>query len=439
MPEGGPGVFERRLEDAFRLDPELDSRDKAFAVHLVQGVLRWRARLDWLIASYAAFPFKRIEPDVLTILRIALYQMVFMDRVPASAAVNEAVKQVSSSRRPHLNRFVNGILREISRRGGRCDFPSKKKDPVAHLSIRYSYPEWLVRKWIAEVGWESVEALLDAGNRISPMVLRVSSRRADREHLAAMLSSEGIRVSNTAFSPDGLVVEEMRGPVGEVKAFREGFFTVQGEAAQVASRLLAPSPGNDVLDLCAGLGGKTTHLAELAADTGVVIAVDRNKQRVMELARAARRMGLGSIHAVAGDVLENRGRWLRGNFDRIMLDAPCSALGTISRHPDVKWSHREGDIRRLSKLQASLLDCAVDLLRPGGRMLYATCTISRDENEGVVEACAGKHRSIFIEDLRKTAPGWAMPLLDEHGFLRCLPHVHHTEGFFAAMLVKKSE
>jgi len=439
MPEGAPGVFERRLEDAFRLNPGLDSRDKAFAVHLVQGVLRWRARLDWMIDTYASFPFRRIEPDVLTILRIALYQMVFMDRVPASAAVNEAVKQVSSAGRPHLNRFVNGILREISRQQGRCEFPSRQKDPVRHLSIRYSYPEWIVRKWIAEVGWESVESLLDAGNRISPMVLRVFGRKASRDHLAAMLSNEGMRVRNTEFSPDGLVVEEMGRPVGEMEAFKQGFFTVQGEAAQVASRLLAPSPGDDVLDLCAGLGGKTMHLAELAADTGMVIALDRSEKRLKDLTWTTRRLGLASIHPVVGDASENLCSWLKERFDRIMLDAPCSALGTISRHPDVKWSHREKDIRRLSKLQASLLDCAVGLLRPGGRMLYATCTISREENEGVVEGCAARRRSIFIEDLRKTAPSWAMPLLDEHGFLRCLPHVHHTEGFFGAMLVKAGD
>lgn len=439
MPESGPGVCERRLEDVFRLNPEMDSRDKAFAVNLVQGVLRWRSRLDWIIGSYASFPFRRIEPDVLTILRIALYQMLFMDRVPDSAAVNEAVKQVSASGRPHLSRFVNGILREISRHQDRCEFPSKKKDPIRYLSVRYSYPEWIVRKWIAELGWDSIEKLLEAGNKISPMVLRVSGLKADRNQLAAMLSAEGIRVRNTEFSPDGLVVEEMRRPVGEIEAFRQGLFTVQGEAAQVASRLLAPSPGDEVLDLCAGLGGKTTHLAELTADAGVVIAVDRNEKRLVELIRTARRMDLDSIHAVAGDVSKKRSGWLRKRFDRIMLDAPCSALGTISRHPDVKWLRSEEDIRRLSKLQASLLDCAIDLLRPGGRVLYATCTISREENEGVVEGCAARHKSIFIEDLRQNAPDWAMPLLDKHGFLRCLPHVHHTEGFFSAILVKTGD
>jgi 16S rRNA (cytosine967-C5)-methyltransferase len=293
-----------------------------------------------------------------------------------------------------------------------------------------------VRKWITELGWDNVEKLLEAGNKISPMVLRASSHKANRDQLAEMLSCEGMRVRNTEFSPDGLVVEEMLGPVGEIKAFRHGLFTVQGEAAQVASRLLAASPGDDVLDLCAGLGGKTTHLAELTGGAGVVLAVDRSERRLKELVRTARRMDLDSIHAVAGDISKNRCGWLRKRFDRIMLDAPCSALGTISRHPDVKWLRNEEDIRRLSRLQASLLDCSIDLLRPGGRILYATCTISREENEGVIEGCAARHKSVFIENLRKNAPDWAMPLLDKHGFLRCLPHVHHTEGFFAAMLVK---
>ncbi|HDR14524.1 MAG TPA: 16S rRNA (cytosine(967)-C(5))-methyltransferase RsmB, partial [Desulfobacteraceae bacterium] len=414
-PGAGPGAFERRLEDAFGNDPKMAPRDRAFAVHLVQGVLRWRSRLDWIINCYASFPFSRIEPDVLTVLRIALYQMLFMDRVPDSAAVNEAVKQVSACGRPHLRSFVNGILREISRHKGQCDFPSREENPVSHLSARYSYPEGMVRKWITELGFEKTEGLLQAGNMVSPMVLRVSSRRISRDELAVMLSAEGIRVRYAGFSPDGLIVEELRRPVGEIEAFRRGFFTVQGEAAQAASRLLAPSPGDHVLDLCAGLGGKTTHLAELTGDRGMVVAVDRNTNRLAEMLRTAGRMDLRSIRPVAADVSENLCGWLGKRFDCIMLDAPCSALGTISRHPDVKWWRKEEDIQRLSRLQARLLDCAIELLRPGGRVLYATCTISREENEDVVESCAARHRSIFVEDLRRTAPGWAEPLLDDSG------------------------
>ncbi len=418
------------------INPQMAPRDKAFVVHLVQGVQRWRARLDWIIDCYARCPFRRIEPDVLTVLRIALYQILFMDRVPHSAAVNEAVKQVSTFGRPHLKGFVNATLRKIIRQPDLCRFPSRKNNPSGHLAVRYSYPEWMVRKWISELGLDQAEMLLAAGNLVSPMLLRVCSRRIGRDELAARLRSEGVRVRNALYSPHGLVVEELQGPVAEIEAFRQGLFTVQGEAAQAASLLLAPSPGDEVLDLCSGLGGKTTHLAELIDESGVVIAVDFNQKKLAELMLTAGRMGIQSIRAVAGDAAKDPGGWIRKRFDRIMLDAPCSALGTVSRHPDVKWSRSKDDTRRLSELQGRLLDCAVELLRPGGRLVYSTCTISRQENEDVIRRCAEKHESVFIEDLRKIAPKWAEPMLDDSGFLRCLPHVHRTEGFFAAMLVK---
>lgn len=436
IPDGDPGAFERFLEDAFRRHPEMSRRDRAFAVNLVQGVLRWRLRLDWILGCYTRFPFDRMEPDVLAVLRIALYQMLFMDRVPGPAAVNEAVNQAVGLGRPHLRRFVNGILREIGRRPEGWALPSRGNDLVRHLSVRYSYPEWIVNKWILELGAEGAESLLIAGNLVSPLVLRAAGGKAGREKLLAGLSAEGMQVGRTDFSPDGLVVKNLRGPVAGIKAFRDGLCTVQGEAAQVASHLLAPLPAEEVLDLCAGLGGKATHLADLMSDTGRVIAMDLSHRRLAELVRTAARMGLRSIRALAADAGRDPAGWLRTRFDRIIVDAPCSALGTVSRHPDAKWCRRSEDIPRLSRLQSRLLDSAVELLRPGGRLLYATCTISREENEGVVEACAAGHESVSVEDLRASAPGWALPLVDDSGFLRCLPHIHGTEGFFAAMLVK---
>jgi 16S rRNA (cytosine967-C5)-methyltransferase len=437
VPGGSPGAFERRLEDAFRRHPDMTGRDRAFAVHLVQGVLRWKLRLDWILRCYIRFPFERIEPGVLAVLRIALYQMFFMDRVPGSAAVNEAVKQVGTLRRPHLRGFANGILREIGRRPDAWDFPSREKEFVHHLSVRHSYPEWIVRKWIVELGVGDAERLLEAGNSVSPLILRAAGRPGARDELMGGLSAEGLDVCRTTFSPDGLVVKDPKGPVTGLEAFRKGLCTVQGEAAQIASRLLAPLPGEQVLDLCAGLGGKSTHLADLMGDSGLLLAIDRSSRRLHELALAAKRMGLNCILPVAADAAGEPGRWLRKRFDRVMLDAPCSALGTVSRHPDVKWCRSEEDIVRLSMLQSELLDSAIDLLRPAGRLLYATCTISREENEGVVEACADRHKSVVVEDLRSSAPRWAMHLVDDRGFLRCLPHVHGTEGFFAAMLVKR--
>jgi len=439
IPDGKPGANERSLDEAFRRNPSMTGRDRAFAVHLVQGVSRWKLLLDWILGSYVRFSFERIEPDVLVILRIALYQMLYMDRVPESAAVNEAVSQAAALGRPHLGRFVNGILREIARRPGKWSFPSREKDLVPHLSVRYSYPRWIVSKWVLELGAAEAEALMEAGNVVSPMVLRATGGEAGREKLIEALSDEGVEAARTGFSPDGVVIHNPRRPVTGIRAFRDGLCTVQGEAAQIASRLLAPVPGEHVLDLCAGVGGKATHLADLMGDSGLVVAMDLNYNRLVELTKSARRMGLSSILAVTGDARANTGGWLKKRFDRIFLDAPCSALGTVSRHPDAKWCRSEEDLARLSRLQADLLDSAMEMLRPGGRLLYATCTISAGENEGVIRECLGRNPSISLENIKTSAPGWAVPLVNDDGYLKCFPHLHGTEGFFGALLVKKEQ
>ncbi|MDQ1336236.1 MAG: rRNA (cytosine967-C5)-methyltransferase, partial [Thermodesulfobacteriota bacterium] len=216
-------------------------------------------------------------------------------------------------------------------------------------------------------------------------------------------------------------------------AFEKGLFQVQGEAAQVSSHLLGPREGDMILDVCAGLGGKTTHLAALMKNRGRVVAVDRERGRLMRLVGSAGRLGAEFVLPVAGDAAGPLSAWMRSHFDRILVDGPCSGLGVISRHPDIKMTKGEEDIQRLALLQRTILNQAVRLLKPGGRLLYVTCTISREENEGVVEAFLGEHRGIVPEKLNKIVPDWGMDLIDENGFFSTFPHVHGMEGFFGAL------
>ncbi len=437
-PNRRPGFAERYLEKAFRQEPRLKGRDRAFAVHLVQGVLRWQLRLDWIIEQAVHFPFKEIEPPVLNILRLALYQIFFMDRVPESAAVNEAVKQATAEGRKHVAGFVNGILRNVCRRKDQIAYPDAEKDRVLYLSVFHSYPTWIVEKWIRELGIDSTERLLAAGNRIPDLIIRSNSLKIDRPGLLKRLEGEGVVGNATRYAPVGLRIEGVGGrPVNEWNSFREGLFQVQDEAAQICSYLLCPKKGEAVLDMCAGLGGKTTHLAEFLKDRGRIVALDINHGRLVRLSKNAGRLGIGCMSAVVADAGADTSFHSNVSFDKILVDGPCSGLGVLSRHPDGKWNKREEDLEELACVQKNILDNAVTMLKKGGRLLYTTCTISRDENDQVVHGFLEKNRQMALMDLKARIPPWGHDLIDDWGFYRTFPHIHGTDGFFGALFIKR--
>jgi len=430
------GFQERYLETSFEENPGLSERDRAFIVHLVQGVLRWQIRLDWIVKQAVRFPFKNIELSTLNILRIALYQIFFMDRVPESAAVNEAVKQAKGAGNKHVAGFVNGILRHICREKERMPFPDPARERDLHFSVSYSYPLWLVEKWIRELGADAAERLLDAGNRIPNTVIRANTLKTDREGLLERLNEEGVTGTTCLYSPEGVTLEGLKGPVNGLAAFKEGLFQVQGEAAQIGSHLLSPRSGYSVLDVCAGLGGKSTHLAALMEDKGFILALDKTRSRLISLLQSSIRLGIGSVKPVVADASGSLSTFLKYHFDNILVDGPCSGLGVISKNPDIKLRKRAGDIKRLARLQTTILNQAVHLLKREGRMLYLTCTISKDENEGVVEGFLEANGEMALENLKSTIPEWGLDLIDDSGFFRTLPHIHGMEGFFGALFTK---
>src|SRR5512136_1562525 len=428
-----PGFSSSSLDNLFKSRHHLGERDRAFISQLVQGSIRWRARLDWTIGQISDSPLRKISIPVLNILRLALYQVFFLDRVPESAAVNEAVKQAKRRHPPYIVSFVNAVLRKACRNKNQISFPDRDKTPVDYLSVFHSYPEWLVRKWIREWGTDFAEALLEAQNRIPALTVRSNPLKINRGDLIRRLEDEsGIVGKATPYSPQGVRLEDFRGRVDQHKAFQDGLFQVQDEAAQLTSILLSPAAGESVLDLCAGYGGKTTHLAELMGDRGKVIALDMNGTRLVSLATNAVRLGIRSAVAVAADASRTLSSLFRVRVDRIVVDAPCSGLGVISRHPDGKWNKKEEDIPRLAQLQKTILNSACALLCRGGTLLYVTCTLSREENEEVVEVCLAGNKDMALMNLRDRTPLWARDLIDDRGFLRTFPHLHHMDGFFGA-------
>jgi len=434
--EMGHWKQDRYLDQLWEARPPADQRDRAFALNLVQGVRRWKLKLDYIISSFLRFPFKDIEPQIVNILRIALYQIFYMDRVPDSAAVNEAVGQVETvSRQRHLKGFVNGILRKICREKDSISFPDSGGDFVSFLSVYYSYPEWLVRRWIRELGEDVTEGLLMAQNSIPKTTLRANSRRCRREELAVMMEKEDIKASETRYSPAGLLLESLPRSLTSLNSFSKGLFQVQSEPAQICSYLLDPRPGERVLDLCAGLGGKSTHLAELMGDRGSIVSLDISMERLHLLNENAERLGLESLSAVMADACSPG--VFNCLFDKILLDGPCSGLGIIHRHPEIKWNRLESDLPQFAKLQKKMLDACVPLLREEGRILYVACTISREENEKVIERFLAAHQGMDIISLAGEAPEWARDLVDREGFFRTYPHLHSMDGFFGALMTKR--
>ncbi len=408
----------------------LEDRERALLTELVYGVVRWQGRLDWHIDQLSRVKPDRIAPPVRILLRLALYQILFLDRIPAHAAVNEAVKIARATQPPFLTGFVNGILREAIRVGEDWKWPSMTENPAEYLAVTTSHPLWVAQRSIHELGFEEATRFLSTNNEVAPLVFRVNTMKTTAEQMAAKLRDIGIPGGPSPFLPDSIRVTGPRMDPFRLPGFRAGWFQVQDEASQLVSHILAPRPGERILDLCAGFGVKTTHVGILMGNEGEIVALDEAAWKLEELRENACRQGIDIIRVHPGDALQIQPARL-GTFDRILLDAPCSGFGTLRRNPDIRWRRHVKDPYRFSLLQQKLLRHAALFVKEGGILVYATCTTFAEENEAVATQ--------FL----RTHPGW-MPVpvedslpeechsLCENGCFRSWPHRHAIDGFFAA-------
>jgi len=413
-------VLEHALEHA-RLEP----RDAALCTELVYGTLRWRRHLDWRLGPYLNRPLDKLDPWVRSLLRLTAYQLFFLDRVPRWAAVDEAVSLAKiKSKRPGPPEFVNAVLRALTRATGAPPLPALPNEAIA---VRCSFPDWIAARWIVRYGPAQAEALMLASNERPTTTVRVNTLRITRDALAARLRDEELAQTRpTALAPEGLMVE--RGAVGRWTAFTEGWCTIQDEASMLVARLLDPQPGEVVADTCAAPGTKATHMAELMRNRGRIVAMDPQAARLKLVGRATTRLGINIIEPHVGSAAAQVGRW-RGKCDRVLVDAPCSNLGVLRRNPDVKWRRTEEDLRRLQDKQRTILAAAAAMVKPGGRLVYATCSLEPDENEAVVASLPGYGAHWQVD-----SPEGFPVALDAAGYLRLFPHVHGTDGFTAIRL-----
>ena len=415
------------------LDAELNragagARDAALATELVYGTLRWQRYLDWILAPHSRRPLAKLDPRPRALVRMTAYQLVYLERVPPFAAVDDAVSLARQLARPGVPEFVNAVLRSFARRGAREREPAAPADPIEALAVRSSFPSWLARRWVERYGADEAGALMRALNERPPLALRANTLATTREALAARLRDED-RVDTTpaGLAPEGLIATHGGRP-GAWRAFADGAFVVQDEASMLVARLLEPRAGDTVVDACAAPGTKTTHLAQLMENRGRILAFDPVPARLALAGAACARLGVTIVEIHDGTV-ETLAPRFAGACDAVLVDAPCTNLGVLRRNPEVKWRRQPGDVAASAARQREILAAAATVLRPGGRLVYATCSLEPEENADVIAAFLGE-RHDFVVDVPTQFP---LPL-DGDGVLRCLPHRHGTDGFTAIRL-----
>ncbi len=375
----------------------LDDRDRRLASELVYGVLRHRTRIDRAIGAHA--DLKRTPPRVLTALRVAAYQLLFLDRVPAYAAVDDAVAAARDAGGQKLGGFVNAVLRKLDKQRE----PALPADRRERIEIEHSLPRWIVDELAAALADDSQLAERAAAfAQPAPIVARVNIRRTTRDALIAELGEAGVTATPVASAPSALVLDGLGVPARSA-SFAAGRWTVQDTGAQLVGHTAAPRAGQRILDACAGVGGKSTHLAELTDDAASIDAADLNKTKLELLAGTAQRLGLSSIRRHACDLLDPKAP-LADAYDLIVLDAPCSGLGVLRRHPDAKWRLQPGDVPRLADLQRQLLDAVVPRLAPGGALVYSVCTFTRAEGPDQIAALVARTGLRVVAEHRSWPP-----------------------------------
>ena len=413
----------------------LPENDRALVRNLVSGTFRQRGKIDFYLGSFLRGEPQALPDRLLNILRLAVYQLKFCDRLPDYAVVHEAVEQ--AKRLPgggKLSGLVNGVLRTLLREWDSIALPAADRDPAAWLAVNYSHPLWLVRRYLGFHGFAFTEALLAANNTQAPLVVRSEEAAAgvplEDSKLLRRFAGSGIKAGRGAYAPEALILSGNSPPPRALPGFEEGLLYLQDEAAMLPARLARPVPGSLILDLCAAPGGKITHLARLAGESAVLVAADLNPDRLAGLRENFSRLGLGGIKLYAGDA---RFPALR-RADLVLCDVPCSGTGVMRRKPDLRWRIREEDLPALAGLQREILEAAAALTAPEGTLLYSTCSLEPEENWEVVRTFLDGHPDFRLEP----ADDFIDPrLVSPQGCLASYPHIHGIDGAFAARLVRK--
>ena len=421
-------------------------RERRLINGLVYGVIRWQKQLDWVLDQFINPRFE-LDDRHRNILRLGAFQLLHLDGVPAHAAIFETVQLATSHLRRGRGRktagFINAVLRSVQREGATLTYPQLKTNPTEHIAFSLSYPTWLVQRWLETRGVSWTLAFCRASNQIAPLALRVNTHRTKREDVCQSLAANGIVATASEIAPDGVAFGNRA-----ITAFdtageetlkdilnREDIY-VQDESAMLVPYLLSPADAKFIVDLCAAPGGKTTHLAHLMGNAGKIVAVDASAEKIALLKKNCRRVGARNVKTQVIDAAKADLGFMR-RADAVLIDAPCSGFGTLRRHPDIRWNKTLEQVHALSEIQYSLLRNTAQHIKPGGILVYSTCSIEPIENEGVVERFLTDNPMWTIENAQQFLPEVPPSIITPQGFMQTFPHEHGVDGAFAARLRKK--
>lgn len=414
----------------------LSGPDAGLATELVYGTISRLNTIDYLLEPFVSKGLGKLQPWVRNLLRLSFYQLYYLDRIPPHAAVNEAVNIAKKRGHQGISGMVNGVLRSVLRSKDELKLPDHLS-PVARISLQHSHPEWLVSRWIEQYGVETAESICQGNNEPPSVSVRVNTSRISRDELLKQMEDQGLNVSESRVSLDGIIVNS-GGNMALSSWYRDGLLSVQDESSMLVAHAVNPQPGMSILDCCAAPGGKTCHIAEKLDGSGKVIANDIHPHKAKLIEDQAKRLGLSNVDTLSEDAAKLAERFPAESFDRVLLDAPCSGLGVIRRKPDLKWAKTPEDISEIRGIQTELLDEVCGLLKPGGILVYSTCTIEPQENSEMVQQFLNRHPEFEIAQDDSSV----FQCLNEAGAretvgLQILPQDYHSDGFYIARLLKR--
>ena len=408
---------------------DLSGQDKALLYELVHGVVRWMGRLDWILSGFYKGQFSKAIPVLKNALRVALYQVMFLDKIPEYAIVNEAVDFVKKLQGQKPADITNAVLRNIIRSKNGLRYPDPNENLISYLAAYYSHPTWLAKRWVERYGRENVEALMNANNERPVLTLRINQLKVDRQEFESLLQSVNLKYAIGTFSKDFYRLQILTN-IQSWQYFAEGYFAIQDESTGMPCLLLDVKPGMRVLDMCAAPGGKSAYIADLMSNSGEIVSLDKFESRVKLMQANLDRLGVSIVKFVTADALE----YEDDLFDRVLLDAPCSGLGTLSKKPDIKWKRDLLDIKKLTPLQSDLLQKASEMVKPGGAVVYSTCTIEPEENYEIITKFLLENPNFALDDASNFVD---KSIVDENGCIQSLPHRDKMDGAFSARLIRK--
>lgn len=414
---------------------DLEARDKALATEIFYGTLKYQIQIDYWLNQYSKTPVKKMKPLIRNLLRMSVYQMLHLDKIPVSAVINEAVKIAKKRKFQGLSGFVNGLLRKIDRERDQLSFPDESENLSYALSIKYALPEWIISMWLEHYDRETVEQIGAALNKRAEVCGRVNTLKGTKEEVIETLQKEGVKVEPGHLLEEAFYLKKVES-LQNLASFKVGAWTVQDESAMLVAHVMEPQKGECILDMCSAPGGKSMHMAAFMQNKGEIRSCDVHEHKLELIQKNAARLGITIIQPTLQDGMVLNEDFV-GKFDKVLLDAPCSGLGIMKRKPDIRLHKTKEDLMEIVSIQKALLKNAVSYLKPNGRLVYSTCTISYEENEKMVQEAVETY-GLELENIVDTIPRALQDAIEDKGMIQILPHMADTDGFFIASLRKRS-